>query len=249
MAYGEHRIARIEEVTESVRIFHMDGEAQPFKPGNFFLIRLRMEDGKKMFRPFSAASHPSEGSLRFCIKKNTNSSLAAEGAPASSAPMKKSGMFTRRMWSLRAGDIVEIDGPYGIFTLDGNDEARVFIAGGTGIAPLRSMVLQTIIEEKPSCLFHSASTQSGLAYAEEMALLESKNPSFRCIHAVTRQVMPPEWEGIRGRITVDAIAQRLGTLAGKTFYLCGPKEMVEALVHGLAGAGVPKERVKKEEWG
>ncbi|MFA5929562.1 MAG: FAD-dependent oxidoreductase [Candidatus Micrarchaeia archaeon] len=229
MAYCEHRIARIEEVTESVRIFHMNGEAQPFQPGNFFLIRLPGADGKKVFRSFSAASHPSEGSLRFCVKK--------------------SGMFTSCMWGLRAGDCVEIDGPYGIFTLDEKDSARVFIAGGTGIAPLRSMILQTIIEGKPACLFHSASTQSSLAYAEEMELLESKNPSFRCIHAVTRQEMPDGWNGIRGRITADAIAQRLGALEGKTFYICGPKEMVEALVQGLAGAGVPKERIKKEEWG
>ena len=229
MAYQEHRIAMIEEVTESVRIFHMDGEAQPFKPGNFFLMRIIGEDGKKAFRPFSAASHPSEGSLRFCIKKG--------------------GAFTTRLWGLGTGDAVEIDGPYGIFLLDGSDTGRVFIAGGTGIAPLRSMIMQTLLEEKPAALFHSASAMPGLAYSGEMELISSRNPSFTFFPAVTRQEMPQEWEGIRGRITVDAISQRLGALSGKTFYICGPKEMVETLVQGLAAAGVPKEKVKKEEWG
>ena len=249
MGYREHRIAKIEEVTEHVRIFHLEGEAQPYKPGNFFLIRLEMEDGKKVFRPFSAAAHPAEGSLRFCIKKNTSSSLAAEGAPANSAPMKKNGAFTSCLWKLRAGDAVEIDGPYGIFHLDENDASRVFIAGGTGIAPLRGMILQTILEGKPAALFHSASMLSSLAFADEMRLFEAKNPNFKFFPAVTREQMPPGWGGMKERVSTGAIAQRLGTFSGKTFYVCGPKEMVLSMVEGLVQAGVPKEKVKKEEWG
>ena len=249
MGYREHRIAKIEEVTGQVRIFSFDGEVPPYKPGNFFLIRLAADGGKMIFRPFSAATHPSEHDLRFCIKKNTGSSLAAEGAPASLAPMKKNGVFTERLWKLREGDAVEIDGPYGVFLLDGGDAERVFIAGGTGITPLRGMIMQTLLEEKRASLFHSASTLPGIIYADEMRLFGSKNPNFRFFPAVTRQEMPDGWEGMRGRLTADAIAQKLGALSGKTFYICGPKEMVETLVDGLAGAGVPKEKIKKEEWG
>ena len=111
------------------------------------------------------------------------------------------------------------------------------------------MILQTLLEEKPAALFHSASAPQGIVYSDEMRLFEARNPGFRFFPAVTRQEMPQEWEGIRGRITVGAIAERMGALAGKTFYICGPKEMVETLVQGLAGAGVPKEKIKKEEWG
>ena len=229
MGYVEHKLAKIEEVSDTVRIFSFDGEAPHFKPGNFFLIRLQGEDGKKIFRAFSAATHPSEHGLRFCLKKH--------------------GVFTELMWRLREGGIAEIDGPYGIFALDEHDAERVFIAGGTGIAPLRGMIMQTLIEEKHSCLFHSASALSGLTYSDEMRLFEARNPDFRFFPAVTRQEMPQGWEGIRGRLTAEAIAQKLGALSGKTFYLCGPKEMVGSLVEGLVKAGVPKERIKKEEWG
>ena len=249
MDYAGFRLSRIEEVTDAVRIFSFEGEVPHYKPGNFFLIRLASDDGKKIFRAFSAATHPSEHGLRFCIKKNTGSSLAAEGASASSAPMKKHGVFTELIWKLREGDIAEISGPYGIFMLDGSDTERVFIAGGTGITPLRGMIMQTLLEEKPSALFHSASAPQGIVYSEEMRLFEARNQNFRFFPAVTRQEMPQEWEGIRGRITTDAISQRLGALSGKTFYICGPKEMVAALVEGLAAAGVPKEKIKKEEWG
>ena len=229
MDYREFKLTKIEDVIEGVRIFSFLGEVPQYKPGNFFLIRLSGADGKKIFRPFSAATHPSEHNLRFCVKRN--------------------GAFTSLLWNLREGDCAEIAGPYGTFLLDGNDTERVFIAGGTGITPLRSMILQTLIEEKRASLFHSASTLSGIICADEMKLYEAKNPDFRFFPAVTREGMPQGWEGMRGRLTADAIAQRLGTLSGKTFYICGPKEMVETLAGGLIGAGVQKEKIRKEEWG
>jgi len=223
------RLARVEEVAEGIRIFSFEGEVPEYQPGNFFLIRLEGEGGKKIFRPFSAATHPSEHGLRFCVKIK--------------------GALTSLLWKMPIGGIAEIAGPYGLFVLDGSDSERVFIAGGTGIAPLRAMILQTLAEEKRAFLFHSAGTHSGLIYSEEMRLYEAKNPNFSFFPAVTRQEMPDEWEGIRGRLTAEAIAQKLGLLEGKTFYLCGPKEMISSLVDGLAAAGVPKEKIKKEEWG
>jgi ferredoxin-NADP reductase len=229
MGYREFTLAKIEEVAEGVRIFTFEGKVPPYKPGNFFLIRLEGADGKMIFRPFSAASHQMEPDLRFCVKKN--------------------GAFTELLWKLRTGDAAEIDGPYGIFTLDDNDSERVFIAGGTGIAPLRGMIMQTLLEEKRASLFHSASTTSGLVYSDEMRLFQARNPGFRFFPAVTRQEMPHDWEGMQGRLTADAIAQKLGSLSGKTFYLCGPKEMIGSLVAGLTRAGVPKEKIRKEEWG
>ena len=229
MNYSEFKLVKIDEVAEGVRIFSFEGEVPPYKPGNFFLIRLEGEDGKKIFRPFSSATHPSEHNLRFCVKKN--------------------GTFTKLLWKLRVGDIAEIDGPYGIFTLDGNDSERVFIAGGTGIAPLRSMIMQTILEEKRAHLFHSASNLPSLVYSDEMRLYEAKNQNFRFFPTVTREEMPHDWKGIRGRLTAETIAQKLGTLSGKTFYLCGPKEMIASLVKGLEAAGVQREKIKKEEWG
>ena len=69
MDYTGFRLSKIEEVTEGVRIFSFEGEVPPYKPGNFFLIRLEGDDGKKIFRAFSAATHPSEHNLRFCLKK------------------------------------------------------------------------------------------------------------------------------------------------------------------------------------
>ncbi|MFA6214446.1 MAG: FAD-dependent oxidoreductase [Candidatus Micrarchaeia archaeon] len=229
MDYREFRLARIAKGTEGVRFFAFEGEVPPYMPGCFFLIRLAGNDGKPVFRPFSAASHPSEAGLQFCVKKN--------------------GAFTELLWNLREGDSAQISGPYGTFALDGNDGERVFVAGGVGIAPLRSMIRQTLLEGRRATLFHSARTRSSMAYSEEMAQLAAKNPGFRFFPAITREELPQGWGGMKERLTAEAVLQRLGAPDGKAFYLCGTKEMVSSIAEGLMKAGVPKERVKRESWG
>ena len=229
MDYRGFRLAKIEELPDDVRIFTFAGEAPPYRPGSFFLIRLAGSDGKKIFRSFSAANHPSEAGLCFCVKRK--------------------GAFTSLLWNLRVGDSAEISGPYGLFALDEKDSERVFICGGTGVAPLRGMILQTLLEKKRAYLFHSAHTLSGMAFAGEMGGLERADPLFKFFPAVTREEMPQSWAGIKGRLDAGIIAQRLGTLEGKTFYMCGSKAMVSALVDELMAAGVPKEKIRKEDWG
>ncbi|MCX6771881.1 MAG: FAD-dependent oxidoreductase [Candidatus Micrarchaeota archaeon] len=234
---------------EGVRSLYFRGSVPPYKPGNFFRLHLANSEGRKMFRPYSAASHPSEPLLRFCIKNHAGDFLAVEGAQASSTPIKKNGVFSSMVWELHVGGRAEIDGPYGIFTLDPGDSERVFIAGGVGITPLRSMIMQTLLEGRNATLFHSARTLAGITCGEELMKLAKENPRLKCFHAVTREQMPISWEGIRGRINAEEISRRLGALEGKTFYICGPPEMVQGVAQGLLAAGVPKEKVKKEEWG
>ena len=225
----ELALERVVEEGGDVRSLYFSGSVPPYKPGNFFRLHLLGKDGKKIFRPYSAASHPSEQQLRLCIKRN--------------------GEFSGMAFGLREGDRVEIDGPYGIFTLDPKDGQRVFIAGGVGITPLRSMIIQTLLEGKPAVLFHSSRTLSGITCIGEMKLLGLQSNGFRYFPAVTREQMPDGWEGIIGRVTADGMITRLGTLEGKTFYICGPPEMVSGVVKSLLGAGVKRENVKKEEWG
>ncbi|GEM_PF-1722539 len=245
----ELRLARIVEESPDVRTLIFEGSVPPYKPGNFFRLWLPGSSGKKSFRPYSAASHPSEGNLRFCIKKRTGASLAAEGAPASSAPIKKNRSFSSRMWDLHEGDSVELDGPHGTFSLGKNDSERVFVAGGVGIAPLRSMIIQTLLDGKRTALFHSAQNLSGIAYIGEMKFLEMQNQSFKYFPAITREAPAEGWGGLNGRITAEEVKRKLGPLEGKSFYLCGPVEMVSGIAKGLLDAGVKKENIRKEEWG
>jgi ferredoxin-NADP reductase len=229
MAILKFRLERVVEESPGVRTLTFTGEVPPYRPGSFFRLYLADENAKRTFRPYSAASHPSEGNLSFCIKR--------------------SGEFTGRIWKLREGDYVEMDGPHGNFALDGADARRVFVAGGVGISALRGMVMQTLLEGKRAALFHSARTLAEMAYIGEMKMLELQNPLFTFHPAVTREKVPEGFGGICGRLSAKEMETRIGGLEGSTFYICGPPEMVAAIVNDLASCGVPKERIRKEEWG
>ena len=232
MNFRQFEVTEIVEESDGIRTFRLsakDGAAPAYTPGHFFLLRLRNADGKLVQRSYSAASHPSEPGLGFCIKLK--------------------GEFTHLLWNLKKGDGLEADGPYGVFLLRPEDTERVFIGGGVGISALRSMILQSVkFEGKPSCLFHSAHTFEGLTYYEEMKSLAEQNPHFKFYPSVTGPDTPEGWSGLRERISVASLKGAPGALSGKSFYLCGAKEMTGALSAALLAEGVPKEMIKKDEW-
>ena len=212
------------------RFAKTDGSVPSYKPGHFFLMRLKDETGKPQQRSYSIASHPDEPLLSFCIKLK--------------------GAFTHMLWKLKAGDTVELDGPYGVFLLRAEDTERVFIGGGVGISALRSMILQTVKHDgKRAYLFHSAREFSGLAYFSEMKQLAEEHPLFKFYSCVTGENKPPGWGGYCERISVPMLKKVLASLSEKTFYLCGSKEMCAGLTAALLAEGVAKDRIKKDEWG
>ncbi len=232
MEFRQFVVRKISEESADVRTFFLsrpDGSVPAYQPGQFFLLRLPEEGGRTCQRSYSAASHPSESLLLFCIKLK--------------------GAFTHLLWKLKEGDSVEVDGPYGTFLLRADDAERVFIGGGVGISALRSMILQTLKEGKKAHLFHCAHWREGLTYYEEMKSAESFHPSFRFYPSITGEEVPGGWGGLTGRITVQMLKEKLGTLSGKAYYLCGSKEMAGTLASALIAEGVPKELVKKDEWG
>jgi len=233
MKFERYAISRIVDESGDVRTFRLqkkDGSPLPqYQPGKFFLLRLQDPSGKMVQRAYSAASHPSEPFLAFCIKLK--------------------GAFTHMLWGLKEGDSIEVDGPYGIFLLKPEDASRVFIGGGVGISALRSMVMQTIKEGKPCALFHSARHIEDLIYFSQMQKLSEENKGFSFYPTLTGDEAPAGWGGLRGRISVELMAGKLGSLEGKAFYLCGSKEMTSQLSDALMAAGVPKEMIRKDEWG
>ena len=223
----------ITEESADVRTFRFakeDGSVPKYQPGHFFLMRLHdPATGKPAQRSYSVASHPDEPHLSFCVKLK--------------------GAFTHILWNLKVGDSVELDGPYGIFLLNPSDTERVFIGGGVGISALRPMILQTIGKEsKRGWLFHSARTFENLTYFSEMKKLADGNHLFKFYSCVTGEIKPPGWNGYCERISVAMIKKVLGTLSDKTFYFCGSKEMGAEISAALLAEGVPKDRIKKDEW-
>lgn len=223
----------MDEESADVRTFRFakaDGSVPKYQPGNFFLMRLPdPATGKPTQRSYSVASHPDEPELAFCVRLK--------------------GAFTHLLWSLKTGDTVELDGPYGTFLLRADDTERVFIGGGVGISALRSMILQTAKHDnKRGWLFHSARKFENLTYFSEMKKLAAENHLFKFYSCVTGTEKPAGWNGYCERISVSMIKKVLGSLSDKTFYFCGSKEMGAEISAALMAEGVPKDRIKKDEW-
>ncbi len=186
-------------------------------------------------RPYSIACSPAESrrhhALEFLIQ------VGSDGTPGP------------HLAKLEVGERVDVDGPYGEFLLPtGRLEGGVlFVAGGTGIAPLRSM-LWRLLDERADAgigLVQSGRTPDDLPYSEEFRGLAGEG-RIHLVETVTRDA-PDSWQGIRGRIDR---AQLEAAMPGPQplCYVCGPDSLVEDVPRLLAALGVPPSRVYTEHW-
>jgi ferredoxin-NADP reductase len=144
---------------------------------------------------------------------------------------------------------LEIEGPVGTFTFpeDPKEQRFVFIAGGTGIAPLRAMLRHALtIPHKDIGLYYSARTPDEFAYESELqALARSRQIELR--QTVTRST-GADWRGARGRIGRHALEELVHDTETLCF-VCGPRALVEDVPKLLGELGIQRDRIRVEEWG
>ena len=146
------------------------------------------------------------------------------------------------------GALVDVEGPIGTFTFPPAPEERrfVFIAGGTGIAPLRAMLRHAlVIPHRDIGLFYSARTPAEFAYEEEFRALA------RAGRIVLRQTVTRandrDWTGARGRLDRAALSELVHDPATLCF-VCGPPALVAEMPALLAELGIRRDRIRLEEW-
>jgi ferredoxin-NADP reductase len=150
---------------------------------------------------------------------------------------------------LAVGSRLDVEGPVGRFVFpDSPREKRfAFIAGGTGIAPLRAMVRHALhIPHRRICLLYSARTTTDFAYESELRAL-AHNGLIDLWQTVTRENDDTGWSGPRGRIGRDALAPLVEDPATLCF-ICGPRALVDEIPLLLRNLGVAEERIRIEEW-
>ena len=151
--------------------------------------------------------------------------------------------------ALTNGALVDVEGPLGSFTfpVDPPERNFVFVAGGTGIAPLRAMMRHAILGPQPTRhigLLYSARTPDDFAFADEFQVLASSGIiDFR--QTITRDAQ--KWSGARGRIDRVALSELVHDPETLCF-VCGPAAMVDEMPKLLGEIGVPRERIRIEEW-
>lgn len=207
--------------------------SQPFlyRAGQAAWIGLGPDDE---LTPYSIASAPEEsardGWLQFLVKVDA---------------ARRFGAAVER---LRRGTDVYVHGPAGDFTFADTGDARevLFVAGGTGVAPVRSMVLHALASSAPPRirLLYSARTPSEFAYLREFRALARAG---RLSLELTLTGEGGRWRYGRGRAGA-AHLERLGAGRGTLAFVCGPAAMVSDLTSALASLGVPADNIRTEQW-
>lgn len=206
-----------------------EGETVSFKAGQYINLEVPpYEDlNSKTARAYSLASNPVDKTKMELIIR-----LVPEGI-----------CTTYVFEHMKEGQQATLIGPFGDFHLRDSDREIIFIAGGSGLAPIRSIVLNMITEgicNRKATFFFGAVRIRDLYYVDEFKQIEAEHDWFRFVPALSGDEEGHEYE--RGLIT-DVVARHYDDLSGHEGYLCGSPGMIDACVRVLTAKGMPEERV------
>jgi len=145
---------------------------------------------------------------------------------------------------LKTGDKAVVNGPYGDFYLRDTNRGIVFVAGGSGMAPIKSILHQMLNEgnRRTARYFFGARAVKDLFLLDEMKDFQSKLPDFQFIPALSEPGPGDDWSGEQGLIT-DVVDRCLETVDNTEAYLCGSPLMIDACIEVLKNKGMPGELI------
>lgn len=145
---------------------------------------------------------------------------------------------------LKLGDAMTVNGPYGDFHLTNSDKEMICIAGGSGMAPLKS-ILYDMREKgikRKATYFFGAKSKRDLFLLDEMTQLEKDLDAFKFVPALSEPLPDDEWHGETGLIT-EIVDRHTGDLAHAEAYLCGSPFMIDACIIVLKNHGMQEQNI------
>jgi len=140
---------------------------------------------------------------------------------------------------LKEGQKIRFSGPYGEFFLRDTQAPIIFIAGGSGMSPIYSIIRDMIAKNmrREAIYFFGALTQADLFYLDELHRIEQQQAWFRFIPSLSREPEGTDWGGERGIIT-QTLTKFKPDCRGHEAYLCGSPGLIEASNKTLIAAGI-----------
>ena len=206
----------------------LDGQAFSYRAGQAASLSVGGEP-----TPYSIASSPAETDsfkwLEFLVKSDGSTRFGAI------------------VDELAPGTHVDVRGPVGSFTAGGvaTDAPLLFVAGGTGIAPLRSMIHQAVHDRHSGrlSLVYSARTPNEFAYLADLRALSSGG---RLGLTLTLTGQADDWLHARGRTGIAHLSDHVQP--GIVAFVCGPPAMVAEIPVALESLGVARDCIRTENW-
>jgi ferredoxin-NADP reductase len=214
----------------------LDGKELVYQPGQWVNLLLPTSTGE-IRRAYSIASAP-DGTPNFEVAVTE-----VTGGPGSGY-----------LCGLQPGAKLRAIGPQGFFTRDAGDRVpALFVATGTGVTPLRSMLLAAVRAGLPSpiWLLLGVRRTEDLLYRAELEALASSHANFRVFFTLSQG--EPDWTGLRGYVQTH-IAELFSNLTrlekgDPHLYVCGLERMIAAVRHLVRKEmGIPRERVHSERY-
>jgi Na+-transporting NADH:ubiquinone oxidoreductase subunit F len=150
---------------------------------------------------------------------------------------------------LKENEEISFSGPYGEFGLSDTTAPIICIAGGSGMAPIWS-ILRDMREKnstRPTTYFFGALSQKDLFYTEELNALARDNDWFTYVPALSKEPEDSGWQGARGLITT-VVENHFPDTARHEAYLCGSPGMINACLQVLTKGGMPESSIHYDKF-
>ena len=203
-----------------------------FRAGQYVEVGLEnapYKDEKKDHRDFSIASSPQDkGTIMVATRMDS--------------PQRPISALKRSMREAPIGTKFKVEGPYGMFTLHENTAKKaVFLAGGIGITPVRSIIKDATERKLPHkiTLIYSNRNPESTAFLEDLKKWAGENPNFRLFAKMTDK---------EGHVDAAYIKNAVGELGNTIYYVVGPPAMVAAMTKALEECGISRDDVRFEEF-
>jgi len=224
---------RLNLTVAEVRFF-VGNDGFAFLPGQYLVFPIPSADGKEVIRrSYSISTPPSDRRhVELCVR-------AVAGGHGSN--------WVHR---LRPGMKVKAEGPVGDFVLRDGARDLLMVATGTGMSPVKSMLLHLLDQRSPRRvrLFFGVRTYQDLFYLDLLRGLEAHYPAFS-YQLVLSSPDPAVWTGKRGRVT-DLVREQVSEADAATTeaYLCGSRGMIDEVAAILRGKGFAADHVHFENF-
>ena len=216
------KVGKIDNLTHDVRVIRLeliDPAAIRFQAGQFVSFEVPKRGLPfPVTRPYSIASPPSNPHVLELLLN------LVPGGPGSTF-----------LFSLQSGDPVTFRGPAGTFVVrEYPDRRLLFVATGTGIAPIRSMLHARLPSPTPITLVWGLRHEHDVYYQDELATLAEQYPEFS--YTITLSQPSPSWTGAVGRVQ-SHLESHIASVDDLAVYICGSKPMITSVIEQIRSRG------------
>ena len=226
---------RRSEATEVISfVFDLGGQPFQHQPGQYVfceLDALDFPDERGNRRHFTISSSPTE-----------------KGVVMFTTRIRGSG-FKETLRHAPLGHEINLGTPLGHFVMpEGENRRHVFIAGGIGITPYRSMLRCAVDSKKPIdvVLLYFSHSSADIVFWQELEEIARQMPTLSLVHVLSDA--EAGWKGEKGRLSEALFRKWVPNLDQRLFWISGPPSMVMAYKELIEQTGVKEEAIRTDSF-